>query len=149
MRFLVAVDGSRQSEQTIEYAVELAEATGASVTLVYAVDPEVYSEGGMEPISSLSDADQRLIIEDIEDAERRAEDVLDEAVRIAENLGVEVETETIYGDPVVSIPSFAESEGYDNLFVGHQGRSERTERVIGSVAKGIVERSSIPVTVVR
>ncbi|MFC6988602.1 universal stress protein [Haloplanus sp. GCM10025708] len=103
----------------------------------------------MEPISSLSDADQRLIIEDIEDAERRAEDVLDEAVRIAENLGVEVETETIYGDPVVSIPSFAESEGYDNLFVGHQGRSERTERVIGSVAKGIVERSSIPVTVVR
>ncbi|MFB6122593.1 MAG: universal stress protein [Haloferacaceae archaeon] len=149
MKFLVAVDGSRQSEQTIEYAADLAEATGASVTLVYAVDPEVYSEGGSEPISSLSDADQRLVIEDIADTERRAEDVLERGARVAEDCGVEVDTETIYGDPVVSIPSFAADEEYDNLFVGHRGRSERTERLIGSVAKGIVERSSIPVTVVR
>jgi nucleotide-binding universal stress UspA family protein len=149
MKFLVAVDGSRQSEQTIEYAVELATAAGASVTLVYAVDPEVYSEGGMEPISNLSDAEQRLVIEDIEDTEHRAEDVLDEATRIAADLGREVDAEIIYGDPVVSIPAYAENEGYDNLFVGHRGRSERTERVVGSVAKGIVERSDVPVTVVR
>lgn len=149
MRFLVAVDGSRQSEQTIEYAAELASATGASVTLVYAVDPEVYSEGGTEPISGLSDADQRLVVESIEDAERRAEDVLEEAARVAREFGVEADTETIYGDPVTSIPPYAESEGFDNLFVGHQGRSERAERVVGSVAKGIVERAGVPVTVVR
>ena len=79
MKFLVAVDGSDEAENALAYASEIAEAVGASVTAVHAVDPAVYEQGGSEPISTLSDADQRLIIESIEDAEDRAIEIIEDA----------------------------------------------------------------------
>jgi len=40
-------------------------------------------------------------------------------------------------------------EGVDPIYLGHRGRLERVKRVLGSVAKMIVERATVPVTVVR
>lgn len=145
MKFLVAVDGSEEAENALAYAAEIADAVGGSITVVYAVDPAVYEQGGSDPISTLSDADQRLIIESIEDTERRALDIIEEATEIGED----VDGELIYGDPDTAIADYAESEGFDAIYVGHRGRSERTESMIGSVAKAVVERATIPVTVVR
>jgi len=39
-----------------------------SITVVHAVDPTVYEERRSEPISSVSDANRKLIIESMEDA---------------------------------------------------------------------------------
>ncbi|AXG07917.1 universal stress protein [Haloplanus rubicundus] len=149
MNILVAVDGSDESTAALERALDVADAMGGSVTVAYAVDPSVYDLGGPAPVSGLSDADRRLIMESVEDTERRGIDVLDDAAAFAADRGQPVETELLYGDPVRAITAFAESEGFDAIYVGHRGRSERTERLVGSVAKGIVERTSITVTVVR
>jgi len=149
MKLLVAVDGSEEANEALAYATDIADATNGSVTVAYAVDPAIYDLGGTGPISSLSDADQRLVIENIEDTEDRGLEVLDDAADFAGELGREVETELLYGTPVVAITDFAESEGFDTIVVGHRGRSERTERLLGSVAKGIVERTTVTVTVVR
>jgi nucleotide-binding universal stress UspA family protein len=43
----------------------------------------------------------------------------------------------------------AEENGFDAIFVGHRGLSERYEGLVGSTAKEIVGRASVPVTVVR
>jgi nucleotide-binding universal stress UspA family protein len=149
MKLLVAVDGSDQSDDALAYATDIADATNGSITVAYAVDPEIYDVGGSQPISTLSDAEQRLLIEDVEDAEARGMDVLEAAAALASDLGQEVETELLYGDPVVAISDYAEAEGFDAIYVGHRGRSERTERLLGSVAKGIVERTTATVTIVR
>ena len=149
MKLLVAIDGSAEAENALAYATDIADATSGSITIVYAVDPAVYEAGGIEPISTLSDADQRLIIESIEDAEERGLNILDGAVELAERLGYGIETELLYGDPVTEITDFAEDEGFDTIYVGHRGRSERTDLMIGSVAKEVVERATVPVTVVR
>lgn len=149
MEILVAVDGSDESNAALARALDIADAADGSVTVAYAVDPSVYDLGGAEPVSGRSDADRRLIMESVEDTETRGLDLLDDAAAVAAERGQSVETELLYGDPVRAITSFAESEGFDAIYVGHRGRSERTERLMGSVAKGIVERTTLTVTVVR
>jgi nucleotide-binding universal stress UspA family protein len=149
MKALVAADGSEEADNALDYAVEIVDGVGGSITVVHAVDPAVYDEGGSEPISTLSDAKQRLILENIEDAEQRGLDVLEDAVELAADLGHDAEGELLYGDPARAIPEYAEAEGFDAIYVGHRGRSERTAALMGSVAKAIVEQVTIPVTVVR
>lgn len=152
MDILVAVDGSKQSDRALAYALELTDADPetdrVSFTVVHAVDPQVFDEGGVEPVSGLSDAERRLVIESVEDAEARGFDVLEEAAAFAAEGGLEVRTELLYGDPVAVISEFVADEGYDGVFVGHRGLSEAHERVLGSVAKGILQRVDVPVTVV-
>ncbi|MFA9517867.1 universal stress protein [Halopenitus sp. H-Gu1] len=149
MKLLVAVDGSQEADDALAYATDIADATEGTITVVHTVDPDVYEQGGSQPISGLSDADQRLLLESVEDAEDRGLNVLDDATTLAEELGHDVETELLYGDPVTVITDYAEETDFDTIFVGHRGRSERTDRMLGSVAKALVERATVPVTVVR
>ena len=146
MKLLVGIDGSEQSGKAVGYAAALAAATGGSVTLAYVVDPAVYSEGGGEPLGA-ADTDRRLVIESEDDAEDRGLAVLDEARVLVED-GVTVATELLYGDPVGELVDFADEHGFDGLVVGHRGLSKRTERVVGSVAKGVLGGATVPVTVV-
>ena len=151
MQFLVAVDGSAESDRTLDYVLDLADAMADSpaVTVVHSADPEVYTTGEVEPVADLADADRRLVIEDIADTEDRGREILDEAASHAADRGIDVDTELLYGDPVDEVSTFADDAAVDAVFVGHRGRSERAERYLGSVAKGLVERAGRPVTVVR
>ncbi len=137
MKFLVAVDGSDESEDALKFAVEMASAASADLDVVHAVTPRIYTEEGQK------------IIEDMSDAEKRSEEVLKSARAEAEELGYEGEmrTESLYGDPVEVISSF--SEDYDCLYVGHRGLSKQYNQAMGSVARELIARSPTSVTVVR
>lgn len=149
MKLLVGLDGSQEAEDALAYATDIADATNGSITAVHAIDPSVYDEGGNEPISGLSDADDRLIIESIQSAEDRGLKILVEAAELAKDLGRTIHTELLYGEPIRDITDYAEEKGFETIVVGHRGRSERTDLMLGSVAKQIVERSTVPVIVVR
>jgi nucleotide-binding universal stress UspA family protein len=149
MNILVAVDGSKTSENALAHAIDIAEGLGGNITVVNAVNPTVGQVSGNKPISSLTDADERLILEGVEDAEERGMEILEEAAEHADELGFEVEQTLLYGPAANTIADFAESDGFDAIFVGHRGRSEKVERFLGSVAKKLVERATVPVTVVR
>ena len=149
MDILVAVDGSEESDRAIAHAADIADATAGSVTLAHVVDPSAYDTGGSEPVDFGSEADHRLIIESLEDAETRGIDVLEDAVDVAADLGVDAESELLYGGPVEELTDLAESGGFDAIYLGHRGRSERAGLMLGSVAKSVVERATVPVTVVR
>lgn len=137
MRFIVAVDGSDESEEAVQYAVSLADQLGAEVEIVHAIKPEIYSDEG------------RMLIEDMSDAEARADSVLVDAETVAEEAGFEAETEALYGDAAEEIAEYADEADADAVFVGHRGVSTEYEDVVGSVARELVERASVPVTVVR
>ncbi|MDZ7688534.1 MAG: universal stress protein [Halobacteriales archaeon] len=137
MRFIVAVDGSDESDDALRYAVSLAEPLGASVEVVHAITPEIYSDEG------------RMLIEDMSDAEARAESVLADAEVVAEKEGFDVKTESLYGDAVEEVTRYVEETNADAVFVGHRGVSTEYEDVVGSVAQELVRKASVPVTVVR
>jgi nucleotide-binding universal stress UspA family protein len=149
MKFLIAVDGSSESDETLEYAIGIANALDAEITVCHVVNPALFVEDVSKPVSSLSEAERSLLLNGIDDSFERGLAVLDDAVETALELGHEVEREILYGDPATEISEFAESEGFDAIYVGHRGGSSRRERFLGSVAKGVVDRSTIPVTVVR
>ncbi|QLG47696.1 universal stress protein [Natrinema halophilum] len=149
MKSLVAVDGSEESENALAYAADIVEAMDGSITVVHAVDPTAHDEGGSEPTVSLWDEDQRLVLESVEEAEQRGLDLTHDAAAFADELGHDVEIELLYGNPITEIANYAETEGFDAIFVGHRGRSERAGLMVGSVAKSLVERATVPVTVVR
>lgn len=149
MKHLVAFDGSDEASNALAYATDIADAVDGEITVVNVADPYVYDEGGTEPISTFADADERLIAESLEDAEQRALAVLQRVEGLADDLGHEIETDLLYGDPVSEIATYAKAEEFDAIYVGHRGRSERGELLLGSVAKGLVERATVPVTVVR
>ncbi|WP_135852662.1 universal stress protein [Halorussus salinus] len=161
MKYLVAVDGSEPSMDALRYAVEQAAATGADVTAVSVVVPEQFFTGGDDPPTSYAEAADELVAEDVQDAEEDAQAALEDAAEVGDEAGVEVETGLLYGEPVEVVTEFAEGRGpsssrmgsddeeYDAIFVGHRGLSDRYEGLVGSTAKEIVGRATVPVTVVR
>lgn len=148
MRLLVAVDGSDPSEAALEHALSLAEATGGSLTAVHAVDPSVYTTTGDDPGGGPEERADRFVVESAADAEERGRRLLGKAAAAGDGADVDLETELLRGDPREVIPAMAARDGFDELVVGHRGLPDHQERVLGSVAKSFVERSTVPVTVV-
>ncbi len=148
MKFVVATDGSTQSEAALRHALDLAEATEGSVRVVHVVIPEVQTQGGSDPVVDPSNAADRLLMEDEHDAEDRGERILDNAARLAADHGATVETDLLHGDPVETVAEYAADQEADGVVVGHRGLTERAEEHLGSVAKSLVGRSPVPVTVV-
>ena len=149
MEYLVAVDGSESSTDALEHAIAFAARADASLRIAYAVEPRVLVEGGDEEAPTNAAVGQRIYTEDIEVAERRGEDILADAEERVSEAGLSVEAELVYGDPVDSLAAYAETEGADGIVVGHRGLSSQVERMVGSVAKGLVENATVPVTVVK
>ena len=144
MEFLVAVDGSEQSKRALRYACEMARAAGASVVLAHAVDPSVFRAEGVDQ----TDRKSALVMEGPDEAEARGRDVLEDAVELARESGFDPEAELLHGDPAVVVAEHAEERDVTGVYVGHRGLSEEYEAMMGSVAKRLVERSAVPVTVV-
>lgn len=149
MNLLVGLDHSSEAERALEYALDMAEAMDGSITAVHVVDPTVLEIFESEPITTLSDAADRLIIENIEDAEDRGNDLLDSAVELASERSIELEPVMLYGDPIYLLTEYGDEEDIDTIVVGHTGMSPRVEHLVGSVAKGVVEWATVPVIVVR
>jgi nucleotide-binding universal stress UspA family protein len=145
MKFLVAVDGTPASERVVAHAAALARSTGGELVLAHAVEPSVQQVGN-GPIQDGAAAENRLVQESTEAAEQRGEEVLEQAVARLD--GTPVTTELLYGAPAESLATFAGESGVDGIVVGHRDLNEQQERVLGSVAKQLIELSPVPVTVV-
>ena len=127
-RVLVPMDGSETSEQALRYAFEAH--PDAEVTVLHVVGGPSSMMGGMTTLT---------LADDPEDAAReRAEGVLDRAREIATECGGEVETEVMVGSAARTIPDAAEE--FDAVVIGSHS---------GNIAKTVVRRSPVPVTVVR
>jgi nucleotide-binding universal stress UspA family protein len=148
MKFLIATDGSTASDRTLEYAASLVDTDRDAVTLVHVVDPDVYAETASEPAGDVTDA-RNKIISTVRDAEDRGARILDDARETAAAIGLDADAELLYGNPATEVASYAADVDADGVFVGTTGKTERAERVLGSVAKNLVERADCPVTVVR
>lgn len=148
MHLVVAVDGSRESERALQHASDLVTAADGALTAVHAVDPAVRNRGGKYPIAGLAEAEGRLLTEPIQDAEARGQRVLANATEVAADEDVSLDTELLYGDPVEALTAYLDTETVDGVVVGHRGLSPRLEERMGSVAKALIERSPVPVTVV-
>lgn len=143
MRYLVATDGSEESNEAVRYACEQAMAVGATLEIVHVLQPETELING------------EVVLPGGEKATEIGEQILDQAHRLAAGVAderggaVAIETQLLTGRPAHAITDYAQEAGADAIYVGHRGLSEEREQVAGSVAKSVVDRATVPVTIIR
>lgn len=143
MRYLVSTDGSVESDEAVRYAAEHAAAMDASLEIVHVITPE----------TEFVDGD--IVLQGQEEATEQGHRTLQHAAQLVEDVAeaeetdVPVETHLLTGRPADAIANRANASGIDAIYVGHRGLSSKQEEVVGSVAKSIVSKADVPVTVVR
>lgn len=141
MSYLVATDGSTESDKAVRYAARQAVAFYETLEIVHVLTPD----------SELIDG--RLILPGEDAAVEAGEGVLANARNVAEEAvgdePIDVETQLLTGRPADAITQYATEAHVDAIYVGHRGLSEEREQVVGSVAKSVVDKADVPVTVIR
>ncbi|ELZ42521.1 UspA domain protein [Halorubrum saccharovorum DSM 1137] len=147
-RILVAVDGSTEATEALQFAAS--EWPDADLTALHVINPAdsaTGAEGGFPGA-----ADQWY-----ESAKQRGERILNEAVGAVER---DVETRLEVGRPTTTILAVAggekpvgegndPGEPFDHVVLASQGRTGLSRVLLGSVAEAVVRRAEVPVTVVR
>ena len=135
-RILVALDHSAATDQVIDAAKNLAEASKAKVWVLHLREREVIPRMGLVPTES--------------DTEAAA--VVEGAVKTLTEAGIDAKAEvreTIFGHAAREIIEDAKLHEVDVIVMGSRGRSDLTGLVLGSTAHKVIHLAEHPVLVVR
>jgi nucleotide-binding universal stress UspA family protein len=137
---LVAVDGSTHADRALQQAAELAQATGAELTIMSCLpDPSVWMASG-----TAYAAIDTLTLE--REAREQYTSLLAEA-REAVADRVQADTTLVHGHPAEQILTLAR-QGYDLIVMGSRGRSQLRSLVLGSVSHQVLNASPEAVLVI-
>lgn len=135
---LIAVDGSKFSEEAAHAGIELAKALKATATFLCVVD--ISNLVSNASVGGVIDAEILKIYHE------EAEKVVDS---VAKKCTYEkIKKLTPEGIPAETIMRTAKSEKADMIVMGTHGRTGLRHLLIGSVAENVVRHSHIPVLVV-
>ena len=141
MSHLVATDGSAEGDDAVRYAARQAAAFDEPLEIAHVLTPDAEVVDGT------------IILPGEDEAVEAGEGVLERATALAREAAggddLAVVTELLTGRPADAITGYATDAGADAVYVGHRGLSEERERVVGSVAKSVVDKATVPVTVIR
>lgn len=122
-RILVPTDGSGPANAALEYAGEIAATEGATVHVLYVIDPE-------------ADPDA-------------ADDVVADGRKWAGETDSPVIDEVHTGEPETAVLEYATTHDVDAVVMGTRGRSGVGRLLLGSVTESVVRNADVPVLVVR
>lgn len=139
---LVPHDGSSQSQDAFEYALETF--PEERLVLFRAIDP-------FEVEPDRTDEFRPLSADWLDDRRERVSDAFDDAIAAADVGSTTVETDSSVGSPAQTILAYAEDTEVDQIVMGSRGRGRGggADLPLGSTAEVVVRRAGVPVTVVR
>jgi universal stress protein A len=140
-RILAPTDFSELSKQGLKRALELAEAFGAKLVLLYVVEPPPYPMEGIVP----SPLGATLL----DDLERQATNDLAQMLSETQASKMDVARRVVVGIPYRKIVDVAEEEKIDLIVMTTHGRTGLSHLVMGSVAEKIVRTAPCPVLTIR
>jgi nucleotide-binding universal stress UspA family protein len=148
MTIVIGVDGARQSARAVEFATRLQPPKGGRLVLVTAAplmtdpsNPLLPAEIRKNAASGVADINKRRVAEARANLQRLAE-----GPRAA---GWRVDIVVKNAAPLGSLLSAVSQAGADLLVVGATGATQLTRLLLGSVAQGALDRSPVPVLIVR
>jgi nucleotide-binding universal stress UspA family protein len=136
---LVAVDGSPAAARALEQAVDLARMEGARLTLISVAELPRWRFSGF-PLAVPFPNEAQLVQE--------AERVVERAEALVPD-GVPVSTVVRRGPVVKEIIKRIEAGEHDLVVVGSRGLGPAGALILGSVSRGVLARSPVPVLVAR
>jgi nucleotide-binding universal stress UspA family protein len=136
MKLIVhGTDGSTEARAALDLAIDLAKDAGASLAVV-SVHTIAPGAKGLRPAISE--------VEHLHGAEHLAE----EAAAKAREAGIETRAYAVTGEPAKAIAELADELGADLIVVGSRGFGPLHGALVGSVSRGLMARTKVPVTVV-
>jgi nucleotide-binding universal stress UspA family protein len=139
---LVPVDGSETSSKAVAKAVGLAKAFGSVVTVLYVIDPYPFTGVGADFAYGQAQY--------LSAATAEANQALDEAKKVFEDAGVQVNTLLGEGHAVhEGIGRVLSSVDADLIVMGSHGRRGLEKLMLGSVTQRVLGVVHVPVLVVR
>ena len=139
-KILVPVDGSKDSFIALEYALRLGKNFNSEI-LILNVVPELYATEFDLDSGWVKSAKERILAS--------SERVLAEAKDKAKDYSGTIMTKSLIGYPSYRIVAVAEEENIDMIVIGSRGLGKFTSTILGSVSSGVVNHSTVPVTVVK
>ncbi|SIS12317.1 universal stress protein [Natronorubrum thiooxidans] len=133
---VVPIDGSSHADAAFEEALALASDNGATVHLLSVVD--------VAPVGIDEGNDFRL-----EQLEQYAQQVVDEGVQQAEEVGVDAVGSVQHGSAQQRIREYTDDENADLVVMGTHGRSGLDRLLLGSVTERVLRTATTPVLTVR
>jgi nucleotide-binding universal stress UspA family protein len=151
-KILVAIDGSDKADKALNYALWLAERIEAEVELFNVIAPvkvPVASQAAPGVVGTLylPGWANTYYEELIEYNKKMLEEKFIEAKEAYS--GLEISRKIVEGRPQVEIVKEAEESGFNLIVMGSRGLNELEELVLGSVSDAVVNRSKIPVFIVK
>ena len=134
-KILVPMDGSKNSFRGLDTAIFLARQCGATITGLFVVP--IYPKSFM-PITYAKEYLTKAVKEFMEDAKKRS----------AQN-GIVFVGKTIIGRESSEIIDFAAKNKFDIIVIGARGLGSVKEAFLGSVSHAVVQKSKIPVLIVK
>ena len=134
-RILVPLDGSTSSEKGLSKATYIAKLTDAEITglTVVVIYPTLAS----------------AVVNYKKYLTEKSEKMLNSAKQNCEKQGIKFTSKILYGKPSTKITEFAQKEKFDIIIIGSRGLSGLKRTMVGSIASATVQKSKIPVLVVK
>jgi len=142
-RIVVGTDGSETAGQAVSQAIELAQLSGARLSIVSAYSPAAGRRTQAE--AQEAPADVQYELGPREDVNL----VLDAAAAAAKEAGIEVQTHPVEADPADAILNVAEEVKADLIVVGNKGMTGARRYLLGSVPNNVSHHASCSVIIVR
>jgi len=137
---IVPLDGSTCAGQALEYALDLAKARGAQISVCSVVDPIAIAGRNMfTPLKEKHMADAKI----------EADRVVTEALAKARTANVAADGQVRFGEPWSEIVEQAASTAAAAIIMGTHGRSGFRRFFMGSVAQEVLRSAPCPVLIVR
>lgn len=139
---LLPVDGSATAARAVDKALAIAEAFNSAVTLIYVIDPYVFTGVGTD--LSCSQAEY------LSAATAEGSEVLLQARQLFEAHGLAVNSAVVEGHAVYrAILDAAQAADADLIVMGSHGRRGLEKLILGSVTAQVLSHTHLSVLVVR
>jgi nucleotide-binding universal stress UspA family protein len=140
-RILVPIDFSDHSKNALKYATPFAEQFGASLDLLYVVEPTIYPADFSFGQIGFPNVDEELRLRGCQELQALVERAI--GTRVKARFAVRT------GKPFYEINQYADEEGIDLIIIATHGHSGVEHILFGSTAEKVVRKAPCPVLVVR
>lgn len=154
-KILVGIDGSEKAREALDKAIEIAQKMGSEIELLNVVAPLTYPSGIYPTavgVGGIREAQSPMWVtnyyeEYLKEHEKMLTEIYEEIVEKHPNL--KISKKVVEGLPATEIVNEAENSDFDLIVVGARGLGFVEELFLGSVSDIVVDKSSIPVLVVK
>lgn len=133
---LIATDGSDQAGTAEEYAIELAEMSGADLDAIYVIETRAKYVLTVD-----------LAGEEMKEYEAYGEETVKNVIAQAADRGIDGKGVVKKGKIAPEIVEYAHKNDIDHIVVGRKGHGS-VGKYLGSTAEKVARMSNVPVTIV-